>query len=96
MSYLTDALQALLRRHLARVGGRAQIDRYQCNGRNFNNLRYVDNIVLIATSTSELLYKLIRELLDKLNKASIAAQIEISTSKAKVMTTVTSERLTIE
>lgn len=60
------------------------------NGRNINNLRYADDIVLIGTSASEL-----QQLLDKVEEESRKAKLEINTRKTKVMTT-TSEQLNIQ
>jgi len=46
------------------------------------NLRYADNVVLIATSQSDLL-----ELVDRLNRASQKYGLEINIDKAKITTT---------
>ena len=60
------------------------------SGRNFNNLRFADDIVLMATSATEL-----QMLLDKVETASNEVKLEINERKTKVMTTATSEQLSI-
>jgi hypothetical protein len=52
-------------------------------GRTLNNLRYVDDIVLIATSAAAL-----QQLIDKVDVVSREYGLEISAKKTKVMTTV--------
>ena len=52
------------------------------NGRRINNLRYADDIVLIATSPNEL-----QQLLDRVDHVSTEYNLTISTSKTKVMST---------
>ncbi|KAI8513394.1 hypothetical protein Bbelb_100330 [Branchiostoma belcheri] len=50
------------------------------SGRTVNNLRFADDIVLIATSPERL-----QELLDLVNTVSLQYRLEISTKKTKVM-----------
>jgi len=50
------------------------------SGRTINNLRYADDIVLIATSREKL-----QQLLDKVNETSNKYGMEINTKKTKVM-----------
>ena len=50
------------------------------NGRTINNLRYADDIVLIATSAAAL-----QQLIDRINEVSKEYGLEISIKKTKVM-----------
>jgi len=52
------------------------------SGRTLNNLRYADDIVLIATTPTAL-----QQLIDKVNAVSRDYGLEISTQKTKVMVT---------
>jgi len=52
------------------------------SGRTLNNLRYADDIVLIATTP-----KALQQLIDKVDAVSRDYGLEISTRKTKVMVT---------
>ena len=58
------------------------------SGRQINNLRYEDDIVLIAMSREEL-----QRLLDKLNQVSESHGMSINTKKTKVMATSQNEEI---
>ena len=72
---------------------RVALDGYEkgirLGGRLINNLRYADDVVLIATSETEL-----QELIDRVNEASERAGLSINISKTKVMVSA-SEKKTI-
>jgi len=53
---------------------------FRIEGRIVNNLRYADDVVLIATSESDL-----QELVDRVSTASVKASLSLNTEKTKVM-----------
>ena len=72
---LTTIIQLLLADELSWIG-------ITLSGRTINNLRYADDIVLIATSPAAL-----QQLIDKVDTVSREYGLEISARKTKVMTT---------
>ena len=50
------------------------------SGKHLNNLRFADDVVLIATSPERL-----QALIDEVDRVSKQFQLEISTSKTKIM-----------
>src|SRR6218665_3358457 len=72
--------------HRSRNGDERTLEGYeggvQRGGRRITNLRYADDIILIANTMEEL-----QTLMRRLNKAGRKSGLQINTSKTKVMTT---------
>jgi len=72
-------LEAVMRETL---NGYTCTEGLRIGGRTDTNLRYADDIVLIATSQSDL-----QELVDRLNRASHKYRLEINIDKTKIAAT---------